>query len=188
MIFSIFVFMEKIDLEKLRYPIGHFVFPENFDDSIVEDWILELETFPQKLKLLVKNLSDEQLDTLYRPDGWTVRQVIHHVSDSHHNSYMRFKWALTEDQPIIKAYDEKAWADLLDTRTGPIEMSLNHLSAIHAKLVYLLRRLSPKDLERTFIHPESKAETSLKENIGRYVWHGNHHYAHIKNVLIKNNW
>lgn len=180
--------MEKIDLEELRYPIGYFEVPENFDDTTIQNWISELEAFPRKLESLVKNLSDEQLDTVYRPGGWTVRQVVHHVSDSHHNSYMRFKWALTEDRPTIKAYDEKAWADLQDTRTGPIEMSLDHLKAIHTKLVYLLRKLSQGDLERTFIHPESKVETSLKENIGRYVWHGNHHYAHIKNLLDRNNW
>ncbi|WP_422081252.1 YfiT family bacillithiol transferase [Ulvibacterium sp.] len=180
--------MEKIDLEELRYPIGHFEVPENFDDTTIQNWISELEAFPRKLESLVKNLSDEQLDTVYRPGGWTVRQVVHHVSDSHHNSYMRFKWALTENRPIIKAYNEKAWADLLDTRTGPIEMSLDHLKAIHTKLVYFLRKLSQGDLERIFIHPESNAETSLKENIGRYVWHGNHHYAHIKNLLDRNNW
>lgn len=180
--------MEKMDLEELRYPIGHFVVPEHIDEMTFQNWILELEAFPQKLNLLVNGLSDKQLDTEYRPGGWTVRQVIHHVSDSHHNSYLRFKWALTENRPIIKAYDEKAWADLVDTKTGPIEMSLDHLKAIHTKLVYLLRKLSKADLERTFVHPESKAATSVKENVGRYVWHGNHHYAHIKNLLVRNDW
>jgi len=177
--------MENIEIDKLRYPIGHFTLPDPLDQTTILDWISELESFPQKIRMLVQNLSDEQLDTPYRPGGWTVRQVVHHVSDSHHNSYIRFKWTLTEDRPTIKAYDEKGWANLFDSRTAPIQMSLDHLSAIHAKLVHLLRGLSSKDLKRTFLHPESGEETSLEENIGRYVWHGNHHYAHIERLLKK---
>ena len=147
-----------------------------------------LEKFPLKLEGLVKHLSDKQLDTQYRPNGWTIRQVVHHLSDSHHHSYTRFKWALTEEKPIIKAYYEELWADLSDSKTAPITMSLNHLKAIHFKLVYLLKSLSEEELTRTFIHPETNKEVVLKENIGIYAWHCNHHYAHIENVLKLNNW
>jgi hypothetical protein len=180
--------MEKEILEQLRYPIGKFETPETITNADLEQWITDLETLPQRLSDLVIPLSDEQLDTPYRPDGWTVRQLVHHISDSHHNSYIRFKWALTEDMPTIKAYDEKAWAELFDTRTAPILMSLYHLSAVHAKLVYLLKGLSEAQLERSFIHPDGNQETSLKENIARYAWHSNHHYAHIQNLVTRKKW
>lgn len=147
-----------------------------------------LEEFPKRLESLVKNLSGEQLDTAYRPEGWTVRQTVHHVSDSHHHSYTRFKWALTENKPIIKAYHEDRWAELIDSKSAPIEMSLNHLKAVHFKLVYLLKRLSDVDLNKSFIHPENHKEISLKMNISLYAWHCNHHYAHIENLLKRNNW
>ncbi|MBT8184152.1 MAG: bacillithiol transferase BstA [Eudoraea sp.] len=180
--------MEKDNTEALRYPIGHFQIPEKITDAQIERWIEQLESLPARLETLVKNLSEEQLDTPYRPGGWTVRQVVHHVSDSHHNSYTRFKWALTEETPMIKAYDEKGWADLFDSRTAPIDMSLAHLSVVHTKLVYLLKGLSSDQLKRSFLHPEGNTKSSLAENIGRYVWHGNHHYSHIQNLLVTKGW
>ena len=136
----------------------------------------------------MQDLTEEQLETVYRPEGWTVRQVVHHISDSHHNSYLRFKWALTENTPQIKVYDEKNWAELNDSRFAPISMSLRHLEVVHAKLVYLLRSLDHRELQKGFIHPDGNVFTSLDENIGRYVWHGNHHYAHIANLLKRKNW
>ena len=180
--------MEKQELEKLKYPIGKFQTPTEISDARISQWIDTLEHLPKKLGRLVENLDETQLETPYRPGGWTVRQTIHHVADSHHNSYIRFKWALTEDKPVIKPYDEKAWSDLFDTKSAPIALSLNHLSAVHEKLVYLLRGLSREHLRRTFIHPEGNEETSLEENIGRYAWHGSHHYAHIENLLKRNGW
>ena len=180
--------MEESTLEKLKYPIGHFVLPGQIDKVQLADWIARLEALPVALDDLVRELSAEQLNTPYRPGGWTVRQLLHHIADSHHNCYMRFKWALTEDRPIIKAYDEKAWASLFDSRTAPVELSLTHLKAVHAKLVFLLRGLARKDLDRTFIHPETQAETSLAETIGRYAWHGSHHYTHIRNLLLREGW
>ena len=172
----------------VRYPIGQFDPPEEITEEIKNDWIQTLEDFPSKLENLVKNLTDEQLDTPYREGGWTIRQVVHHCSDSHHHSYIRFKWALTEDQPTIKAYNEGAWAKLFDTRTAPIQMSIDHLKAVHHKLVYLLRGLQDEDLEKSFIHPESGDTVVLRKNIGIYAWHSNHHYAHIENLLIRQGW
>ncbi|MEK6154782.1 YfiT family bacillithiol transferase [Flavobacteriaceae bacterium 3-367] len=174
--------------EQLRYPIGKFEAPGSITETHIGEWISALEALPKRLEALVKGLSEEQLDTPYRPEGWTVRQVIHHTADSHHHSYIRFKWALTEDKPVIKPYDQNGWSSLFDARTAPIQMSLDHLKAVHAKLVYLLKGLSPLDLEREFVHPEGGVTTSLKENIGRYAWHGNHHFAHIENLLKDKRW
>lgn len=175
-------------LYELKYPIGKFEIPSSISKNKIEDWISILEHFPNRLEHLVKNLSDKQLDTPYRHGGWTVRQVVHHLSDSHHHSYTRFKWALTEENPMIKAYNESHWAELFDSKTGPIDMSLQHLKAIHFKLVYLLKSLSEEDLNKSFIHPETNQEVGLKNNIGVYAWHSNHHYAHIEKLLNRNQW
>jgi hypothetical protein len=180
--------MTKEELEFLRYPIGQFKLPDSISSNKIKEWITVLEQFPIRFEALVKHLTKEQLDTCYRPDGWTVRQVVHHVSDSHHHSYTRFKWALTEDKPLIKAYNEADWAELSDSKTAPIQMSLEHLKAVHYKLVYLLKSLTDKDLNKSFMHPETNFEVFLKVNIGVYAWHGNHHYAHIENLLKRKGW
>ncbi|WNH09663.1 YfiT family bacillithiol transferase [Thalassobellus suaedae] len=180
--------MTEQELQKLKYPIGQFECPENISKKHIADWISTLEHFPNKLENLVKDLTNEQLDTICRPDGWTIRQVVHHLSDSHLHSYARFKWTLTEDKPVIKAYYEERWAELLDSKTAPIEMSLFHLKSIHTKLVYLLKTLSEADLNKSFIHPETNSEVLLNFNIGNYAWHSNHHYAHIENLLKRNHW
>ena len=177
-----------MDLEKLKYPIGKPQIPEVIIDAHISDWITVLEVFPERLKSLVENLSEAQLDTCYRPDGWTVRQVVHHVSDSHHNSYTRFKWTLTENQPLIKAYYEDRWAALFDSKSAPIELSINTIKALHAKWVYFLKGLSKSDLEQVFIHPEGNEKVSLQENIGIYAWHCNHHYEHINQLMIRKGW
>ncbi len=180
--------MEKETLELLKYPIGHYQIPETITDEHLEEWITVLEELPQRLEIMVRPLSAKQLETPYRPGGWTVRQLVHHIADSHHHSYIRFKWGLTEDNPVIKPYDEKAWSQLFDAKTAPIQMSLDHLKVVHAKLVYLLRGLSKEDLQRKFTHPEGNTETTLAENIGRYAWHGSHHFAHIKNLIQREGW
>ncbi len=180
--------MTNLELQNLKYPIGEFDCPNNISDNHIESWISILEHFPNRLENLVTDLTNAQLETPYRPEGWTIRQVVHHLSDSHHHSYTRFKWALTEDKPVIKAYYEDRWAELTDSRLASVEMSLLHLRAIHAKLVYILKTLSESDLNRCFIHPETKNEVPLKKNIGIYAWHSNHHYAHIENLLKRNNW
>lgn len=180
--------MNATDLEQLRYPIGQFKCPNPITSADISKWIITLETFPIKLEALVKHLTKSQLDTPYRPGGWTIRQTVHHVSDSHHHSYTRFKWALTEDTPLIKAYNEVKWAELSDSKTAPIQMSIEHLKAVHYKLVVLLRSLSNTDLKKRFIHPETNAEVFLDYNIGNYAWHSKHHYAHIENIMKRKGW
>ncbi|WP_298533240.1 YfiT family bacillithiol transferase [uncultured Algibacter sp.] len=180
--------MNTVNLEQLKYPIGQFECPTTITKQHIEEWITVLEQFPIRFEALVKHLGKEQLDTPYRPGGWTIRQVVHHVSDSHHHSYTRFKWALTEDNPLIKAYDEKLWAELSDSKSAPIQMSIEHLKAIHYKLVNLLKTLSAEDLKKSFIHPETNNEVLLSYNVGNYAWHSNHHYAHIENLMKRKGW
>lgn len=180
--------MTETELQKLKYPIGNFDCPDRYSETLTRKWIAVLENFPERLVLLVKKLSDSQLETKYRPGGWTIRQVIHHLADSHHHSYIRFKWALTEEKPVIKYYYENLWAELPDSRSAPINLSLDHLKVIHAKLVYLLNSLNEDDLKRSFIHPEHNKEVVLWKNIGIYAWHSNHHYAHIENIMKLKGW
>jgi len=180
--------MNQLTLEQLKYPIGKTKIPKQITSQHINKWITVLEEFPQKLKDLVKNLNDNQLDTSYRQNGWTIRQVVHHLADSHHNSYTRFKWTLTEDKPLIKVYFEDRWAELHDSKFAPILLSLNTLTALHAKWIYFLKGLSESDLQKTFIHPDGNEEVSLAENIGIYAWHCNHHYAHIENLMIRKSW
>ncbi|MEL6976960.1 MAG: YfiT family bacillithiol transferase [Bacteroidota bacterium] len=180
--------MENEDLEALKYPIGKYEIPEPITETHLQNWIMVLEQLPERFEKLVSPLNDVQLETPYRPGGWTVRQLVHHVSDSHHHSYTRFKWALTEENPLIKAYFEKEWSKLFDAKTAPIQLSLDHLKAVHAKLVFLLRGLSKEDLEKTFLHPEGNVTSTLAENIGRYAWHGSHHLAHIQNLIDREGW
>lgn len=177
-----------MSLEKLKYPIGKADIPENITKKNIEDWISLIERFPQELEFITRNLSDNQLDTPYREDGWTIRQVVHHCFDSHQNSYIRFKWALTEDNPVIKVYDEKLWAELHDSKSMPIFLSIDALKALHSKWVYLLKGLTENELNKTFIHPEGNKEIGLKENIGIYAWHCRHHYHHIEQLLIRKGW
>ena len=177
-----------LDIEQLKYPIGKTNIPKNISSDDIKNWITILEEFPNNLDTLTKNLNQEQLDTPYRNGGWTIRQVIHHCYDSHHNSYTRFKWTLTEEKPIIKAYFEDRWAELFDTKSAPIQLSLDSIKALHAKWVYLLKGLTSDDLNKYFIHPEGNEKVTLKENIGIYAWHCNHHFAHIENLLIRKNW
>lgn len=175
-------------MEHLKFPLGKVEIPDEITNQHISNWIADIEQFPTKIQHLVQHLSEEQLDTPYRDGGWTVRQTVHHCGDSHVNSYIRFKWTLTENKPTIKAYFEDRWAEIFDTKEGPIELALNFIHALHAKWVYLLKGLSEEELNKTFIHPESGDIVSLKQNIGIYAWHCNHHYAHIENLLIRKNW
>jgi hypothetical protein len=177
-----------MDLEKLKYPIGKFDCPSNITGQTLDAWISILEHFPNRLNSLVENLSEAQLNTRYRPDGWTVKQVVDHVYDSHHNSYTRYKWALTENIPLIKAYNEADWAEVFDYAKAPIELSLLALAALHAKLVFLLKGMSAEAFQKEFIHPEKEERVSLAENTGIYAWHCNHHYAHIESLMKREGW
>lgn len=177
-----------MDLEELKYPIGKANIPENITKKNLEIWISDIERFPHELEFLIRELSEAQLDTPYRENGWTIRQVIHHSYDSHHNSYTRFKWALTEDQPEIKAYYEERWAELHDSKSGPVMLTIDALKALHAKWVYFLRGLTEKELQTTFIHPDGNEVVTLKQNIGIYGWHCQHHYAHIEQLMIRKGW
>lgn len=170
----------------LSYPIGTFQFEGKVTATLKDSWIDDIAHLPKLLRDAVHNLTNEQLDTAYRPGGWTVRQVVHHVADSHMNAYIRFKLALTEENPIIKPYDETAWAELSDY-TLPIEPSLLLLETLHTRWTQLLRSLTPTDLEKTFIHPDA-GSVSLGENIGIYAWHGKHHLAHITSLSQRQNW
>jgi uncharacterized damage-inducible protein DinB len=170
----------------IKYPIGKFQFDGDITKSVTKDWINEIEEFPSLLRDAVKDLDNEQLDTPYRSGGWTLRQVIHHLADSHMNAYVRFKLALTEEKPVIKPYDETKWAELSDYKL-PIDISLSLLEALHKRWTNLLRSLSPADMEKTFIHPDS-GEVSVGKNIGIYAWHGRHHLAHITSLCSRKSW
>jgi len=171
----------------LRYPIGKFNYegPSTADQR--QKFMDDIAQAPSHLRAAVKGLSDQQLDTPYRPEGWTVRQVTHHVPDSHLNAYVRFKLALTEDQPTIKPYAEDRWAQLADTQTTPVEVSLTMLDSLHDRWVRLLRSLRPEDWKREFRHPEL-GTVSLEKNLALYAWHGRHHVAHITNLRQRNGW
>ena len=169
-----------------RYPIGQFSPADPVTRAQVDTWIDDIAALPADLRRTVAPLTDGQLDTPYRPDGWTVRQVVHHLPDSHMNSLIRFKWALTEDRPVIKAYDEKGWAALPDCRE-PIAHSLDLLDALHCRWVDLLRGLNWPQLQSEFVHPESGAAT-LAVTVGTYAWHGRHHLAHIERLIEREGW
>jgi len=174
--------MEK-ELEKLKFPIGEFKKPDNININQISKWIYDIENFPKNVNQLTKDLSVEQLNWNYRPEGWTIKQVAHHCADSHMNSLIRFKLALTEDTPTIRPYYEARWADLIDGNDDNINDTLNLLKGLHAKLGKLLHNLSSKDLTKEFVHPEHGKHFRLDETIGVYAWHCNHHLAHIKQAI-----
>ena len=173
----------------LRYPIGTFTWPAaaltSAERSVAIDAIAKA---PAALRAAVRGLNETQLDTPYRPDGWTVRQVVHHVPDSHMNAYTRFKLALTEDHPVIKPYDESAWADLADGKSALVGESLALLDALHARWVLLLRQMRPADFERRLRHPEHDRRLTLDMLLAMYAWHGRHHVAHIMSLRERSGW
>ncbi|HEY5691687.1 MAG TPA: putative metal-dependent hydrolase [Cyclobacteriaceae bacterium] len=170
-----------------RYPIGKFSPQAFYTPQEIASHIDLIEKLPELLHAEIQSLSDEQLDTPYREGGWTVRQVVHHLADSHLNAYIRLKWTLTEASPVIKAYDEKAWAETPETQAEPA-LSITFLTALHHKWVSLLRQLSDSDIAREFIHPETKKNQRIDRMIALYAWHGVHHLAHISNLKKKREW
>jgi uncharacterized damage-inducible protein DinB len=171
----------------LRYPLGPFKLEGTPTEGDIRRAIDEIAEAPARLRAAVEDLSAEQLDTPYRPDGWTVRQVVHHVPDSHLHSYSRFKLALTEDEPTIKPYHEDRWAELEDSRATPIEVSLALLESLHNRWVVLLNSLDPADFQRTFRHPEIGVVT-LAQNACLYAWHGRHHTAQVTSLRERMGW
>jgi len=168
-------------MSDLRYPIGKFTFDGSPTEQARNKFIDDIEQAPAILRAAVQGLSPEQLDTPYRPGGWTVRQVVHHIPDSHLNAYVRFKLALTEDEPTIKPYHEDRWAELQEARTAPIEISLALLESLHKRWVLVLRSIKPENWKRAFRHPELGV-VSLEKNLALYSWHGRHHVAHITSL------
>ena len=169
-----------------RYPIGKFEYQGSTPD-LRRQWIAELAAAPAGLRAAVQGLTPAQLDTPYREGGWTLRQVVHHVADSHLNAYSRFRLALTENTPRIYAYDEKLWAGLKDAASAPVELSLDLLDALHRRLALLLESLSPADFERQLEHPVNGRMT-LDRMLGLYAWHGRHHAAHITTLRKQKGW
>jgi uncharacterized damage-inducible protein DinB len=174
-------------MDKARFPLGPFVPPSDASPAAREGWIATLAEAPEGFRLALEGLTPAQLDTPYREGGWTVRRVAHHLPDSHLNSYVRFKWALTEDTPVIKPYFEDRWAELPDARDTPVEVSLELLSALHKRWVVLLRALSDPDFARSFSHPESGVQT-LSESLAYYAWHSRHHTAQITELRRRRGW
>jgi hypothetical protein len=176
----------------LQYPVGKFTWNRSGEGLLASEeerqqWLAGIEETPARLRVVVAGLTGAQLDTPYRPGGWTVRQVVHHYADSHMNAYTRFRLALTEDEPTIKPYDEKLWANLSDARTAPPEVSLTLLDTLHQRWVMLLRSLKPEDFSRTLKHPEL-GRVTLEKYLAMYAWHGKHHVAHITGLRQRSGW
>ena len=171
-----------------RYPIGRFSYDGESTPQLRERWIGEIAAAPGALRAAITGLTPAQLDTPYREHGWTVRQVVHHVPDSHLNAYTRMKLALTEDGPVIKPYDEARWAELPDVAVTPPETSLTLLECLHRRWVLLLRQLGPAELRRGFRHPEHNRTIVLDEMLALYGWHGRHHVAHITSLRTRMGW
>ncbi len=174
-------------MSDLRYPIGKYLHDPAATPEEVDAWIEQIDALPADLRAVVEGLGESQLDTPYRPDGWTLRQVIHHLGDSHLNSIVRFKLALTEDNPTIRPYDEKGWAEQADYRTFSVAEGLDFLDVLHARWVALLRTMTPAQLARTYVHPVSGVKR-LDWTVGMYAWHGRHHLAHIISTIEREGW
>jgi hypothetical protein len=170
-----------------RYPVGKFTYTASPDETQRKQFINDIEQAPAALRAAIKNLTPQQIETPYRDGGWTVRQVVHHVPESHMNAYVRFKLALTEDAPTIKPYMEDRWAQTADVRSTPLEVSLALLDSLHHRWVPLLRSLKPEEWKRNFNHPEMGA-VSLDKSLALYAWHGRHHVAHITELRKRMGW
>ncbi|MCC6180237.1 MAG: putative metal-dependent hydrolase [Bacteroidia bacterium] len=175
-------------IEELKYPIGQFIMPQVISNETLVICISDIAFFPTKITKELQNLNNTQLDTQYRPKGWSLRQVVNHCADSHMNSFIRIKLALTEKVPIIKPYFEERWAELSDSKSISLSASLKILEGVHERWVHLLKSLSEAELNKTFIHPASQKEFSIKETIVLYSWHCKHHLGHITQLKAAKNW
>jgi uncharacterized damage-inducible protein DinB len=174
-------------MEDLSYPIGRYV-PQPYSDDQLKERLMAIMFLPNLLENAIQNLDEYQIDTPYRPDGWTVKQLVNHIADSHMNAFIRFKLGLTEDNPTIKPYNQDAWVNLNDTKIVPINVSITLLHALHARWAALLNGISSADLERTVFHPEQKKEITLWHMLGLYAWHGKHHIVHITALKERMKW
>lgn len=174
-------------LEALKYPIGKFV-EKSFSEKKLAEWLLDIKFLPLQLESAILNLDEAQLHTPYRPEGWTVHELIHHVADIHMQAYTRFKLGLTENNPTIKPYNEAAWATLADTKSLPVNISFTLLHAVHLRWHEVLKNITTEEWERTVFHPEQQKEISLWNLLGQYSWHGRHHVAHILKLRERMNW
>jgi uncharacterized damage-inducible protein DinB len=175
-------------MENLKYPIGRFELGKTYTMAETKSQIQTISALPSKLFNIVNVLTESQLETPYRPNGWTVRQTVHHVADSHLNAFSRFKLALTEDNPTIKPYEEQLWAELADGKTAPIDWSLQLLKYVHLRWIMVLNSLTEPDLQRTYTHPETNHVYTLKEVVALYAWHSEHHYEHIHRLCTHEGW
>ena len=174
-------------IETLKYPIGKYI-EQPFSNDQLKEWLLDIEALPQHIEFAITNLDEAQLDTPYREGGWTVKQVVHHVADSHMNAYIRFKLGLTEDNPIIKPYEEKLWAGMIDTKNIPINVSITLLYAVHKRWCEILKNISGIEWDRTVVHPEHGRQMTLWFLLGMYAWHCRHHVAHITSLRDRMGW
>lgn len=177
-----------MELEALKYPIGRFNPLNNYPPKDVRTNIQIISALPSKFINLLGGWTEEQYDTRYRPGGWTVRQLIHHVADSHINAYVRFRLALTEDNPTIKPYKEDRWAELPDAKTAPVDLSLQLMKNVHLRWVLLMNSMDTADLARTYSHPETGRSIRLDEVIALYAWHSEHHYQHAFTLAEREGW
>jgi hypothetical protein len=169
------------DLEKLKYPIGKFVPDEKFTDALKTRYISEMEELPSQVLQEYKALKENgRLDVAYRPDGWTGRQVIHHLADSHMNAFIRFKLTLTEENPVIKPYQEAEWANLKDSLEMDPIVAIELLRSIHTKLIFLIKGMTDAEFSRTYVHPQYQKTYALSTVMGLYAWHGKHHLGHLR--------
>lgn len=173
--------------DDLKYPIGKYA-EQPFSESLKEEWIADIAHLPQHLEYAVQNLDEAQLQTPYRPGGWTVNQLVHHIADSHINAYTRFKFILTEEDYSIKAYQQDKWAELWDTKNLPVNISVTLLFALHKRWTEILKNISVEEWKRTAFHPVHQKKVSLWYLLGSYAWHGKHHVAHIIQLRKRMNW
>ena len=171
----------------LRYPIGKFQWEDNLSEARRRELIEQIAETPTKVRAAVAGFTEQQFDTPYREGGWTVRQVVHHLADSHLNAYVRFKLAMTENEPMVKTYEQQLWAETPDAKTAPVELSLTLLDSLHQRWAVLLRSMTPADFSRQFRHPEHGLMT-LERLLGLYAWHGRHHTAHITGLRERSGW
>lgn len=175
-------------LEHLQYPIGRLEVPSTYTPQQLQEWVAVLEALPSWLDICIENLDEPQLHTPYRPGGWTIQQVIHHIADSHMNAYIRLKLALTENNPIIKPYAESLWAELEDVKTVPVNISVTLLHALHRRWAAQLRNMPHAAWARTYHHPEQNKDISIWQMTAMYAWHSRHHMEHIRGLRERMNW